>query len=261
MEVIFLGTGTSQGVPMIACDCAVCRSTDSRNRRTRASVHVVMDGLHVQVDAAPEFRLQCLREDIRQLDLFILTHGHADHVVGMDDLRRFCDLIGGRALTVYTTAEGMARVLAIFPYTIAERPVSRGYAAFKLVEMPPVLELPQGTVRSTLLPHGGINTIGLVFEEKSSGRRLAYYNDCKRIPREAVALAAGADLVVLDGLRVEPHPTHMNIEEACAAAGEIKGKRTLLTHLTHGIDHGAWADRLPAGIELAYDGLRVALEK
>jgi phosphoribosyl 1,2-cyclic phosphate phosphodiesterase len=259
MEVIFLGTGTSQGVPMIACDCAVCRSPDPRNRRTRASVHVVMDGLHVQVDAAPEFRLQCLREDIRKLDLFILTHGHADHVVGMDDLRRFCDLIGGQALTVYTTGEGMARVLAIFPYTIAERPVSKGYAAFKLQEMPPALELPQGTIRSTLLPHGGINTLGLVFEEKSTGRRLAYYNDCKRIPREAVALAAGADLVVLDGLRVEPHPTHMNIEEACAAAAEIQGRRTLLTHLTHGIDHPAWNGKLPPGVELAYDGLRLSL--
>lgn len=254
-----MGSGTSQGVPMIACECAVCRSTDPRNHRTRASVHVEMDGLHVQVDAAPEFRLQCLRNDIRRMEFFILTHGHADHVVGMDDLRRFCDLIGGQALTVYTTTEGMARVLAIFPYAIAERPVAKGYAAFRLEEMPPVLELPQGTIRSTLLPHGGINTLGLVFEEKSSGRKFAYYNDCKRIPREAVALAAGADLVVLDGLRVEPHPSHMNIAEACAAAAEIRGRRTLLTHLTHGIDFEHWSAQLPAGVGLAHDGLRVTL--
>jgi len=259
MEVIFLGTGTSQGVPMIACDCAVCTSPDPRNRRTRSCIHVVMDGLHVQVDAAPEFRLQCLREDIRQLDFFILTHGHADHVVGMDDLRRFCDLLGGTAITVYTTGEGMARVLAIFPYTIAERPVSKGYAAFKLVEMPTVLELPQGTIRSTLLPHGGINTLGLVFEEKSSGKKFAYYNDCKRIPREAVALAKGADVVVLDGLRVEPHPTHMNIEEACAAATEIGAKASYLTHLTHRIEHEEWNRKLAPDVQLAYDGLRLKL--
>ncbi|HEY8995877.1 MAG TPA: MBL fold metallo-hydrolase [Lacunisphaera sp.] len=260
MEVIFLGTGTSQGVPMIACDCAVCTSTDSRNHRTRSCIHVVMDGLHVQVDAAPEFRLQCLREDIRWMDFFILTHGHADHVVGMDDLRRFCDLHGGNALTVYTTDEGMARVLAIFPYTIAERPVAKGYAAFKLAQMPGTLELPQGTIRSTLLPHGGINTLGLVFEEKSSGKRFVYYNDCKRIPREAVALAQGADVVVLDGLRVEPHPTHMNIEEACAAGREIGGKATYLTHLTHGIEHETWSRKLAAeGVRLAYDGLRLTV--
>lgn len=259
MEVVFLGTGTSQGVPMIACNCAVCTSADPRNRRTRASIHVVMDGLHVQVDATPEFRLQCLREKIEKLDVFILTHGHADHITGMDDLRRFCDLIGGQALTVYTTDEGMARVLSIFPYTIAERPVSKGYAAFKLTDMPPALEFPQGTIRSTLLPHGGINTLGLVFEERSSGKKFVYYNDCKRVPREAVALAKGAEVVVLDGLRPDPHPTHMNIAEACAAAAEIGAPTTYLTHLTHGVDHETWSKQLPAGVQLAYDGLRLKL--
>ena len=260
MEVIFLGTGTSQGVPMIACDCAVCTSPDPRNHRTRSCIHVVMDGLHVQVDAAPEFRLQCLREKITQMDFFILTHGHADHVVGMDDLRRFCDLHGSTAMTVYTTEEGMARVRAIFPYAIAERPVAKGYAAFNLVSMPAVLELPQGTIRSTLLPHGGINTLGLVFEEKSSGKKFAYYNDCKRIPREAVALATGADAVVLDGLRPELHPTHMNIDEACAAAAEIGGKATYLTHLTHRLEHVEWTAKLATkGVQLAYDGLRLRL--
>jgi len=259
MEVIFMGTGTSQGVPMIACDCEVCTSSDARNQRTRSSLHVVMDGLHIQVDAAPEFRLQCLREKIEQLDFFILTHGHADHITGMDDLRRFCDLRGGTALTVYTTDEGMARILSIFPYAIAERPVSPGYAAFKLVEMPSVLDLPQGTIRSTLLPHGGINSLGLVFEEKSSGKKFVYYNDCKRVPREAVAWAEGADVVVLDGLRPDPHPTHMNIEEACAVAAEIGAPATYLTHLTHRIGHDEWSKKLPAGVLLAYDGLRLRL--
>jgi phosphoribosyl 1,2-cyclic phosphate phosphodiesterase len=259
MEVIFLGTGTSQGVPMIACHCPVCTSADPRNHRTRASIHVVMDGLHVQVDATPEFRLQCLREKVEQLDVFILTHGHNDHITGMDDLRRFCDLHGGTALTVYTTDEGVGRVLAMFPYAIAERPVAKGYAAFKLVDMPRILEFPQGTIHSTLLPHGGINTLGLVFIEKSSGKKFAYYSDCKRVPREAVALARGSDAVCLDGLRPEPHPTHMNIAEACAVAAEIAAPVTYLTHLTHGVEHEAWSEKLPAGIELAYDGLRLKL--
>ncbi len=259
MEAIFLGTGTSQGVPMIACDCAVCTSSDPRNRRTRASVHVVMDGLHVQVDAVPEFRLQCVREGIRQLDLFILTHGHADHVLGMDDLRRFCDLIGGQALTVHTTAEGMARVRAIFPYAIAERPVARGYAAFKPVEMPAVIDLPQGTIQSTLLPHGGVSTLGLVFTERSSGRKFVYYTDCKSLTPEAVALARGADAIVLDGLRPLPHPSHMSISEAVAAAQQIGAKETWLTHLTHVSDHATTEADLPAGVKLAYDGLRLKL--
>lgn len=259
MEVIFLGTGTSQGVPMIACDCAVCTSTDPRNRRSRASIHVVMGGLHVQVDAVPEFRLQCVREQITQLDVFILTHGHADHIAGMDDLRRFCDLHGGEALTVYSTDEGLGRVLASFPYAINERPISRGYPAFNLVEMPGVLELPQGTIQSTLLPHGGLNTLGLIFTERSSGRKFTYYTDNKRLPQEAVELARGSDAVVLDGLRPQPHPTHMSIPEAIEAARVIGAPQTWLTHLTHLTDHSAAEAELPGGVGLAYDGLRLQL--
>lgn len=259
MEVVFLGTGTSQGVPMIACGCGVCTSADPRNRRTRAGIHVEMDGLHVQVDAAPEFRLQCLRERIDRMDFFILTHGHADHIVGMDDLRRFCDLRGGTALTVYTTGEGMGRVRSIFPYAVAEKPAAKGYAAFKLLEMPPALDFPQGAIRATPLPHGGLNSLGLVFAERSSGRKFVYYNDCKRLTDEAVALAKGADIVVLDGLRPDPHPTHMNIEEACAAAAVIGAPATYLTHLTHSVDHETWSRKLPAGVQLAYDGLRLKL--
>jgi phosphoribosyl 1,2-cyclic phosphate phosphodiesterase len=259
MEVILLGTGTSQGVPMIACPCPVCSSADPRNKRTRASIHVVMDGLHVQVDAAPELRLQCLREGVDRIDLFILTHGHSDHIVGMDDLRRFCDLAGGRALTVYSTDDGLSRVLAIYPYAILDRPLVRGYPAFNLTAMPAELDLPQGTIRSTLLPHGGVNTLGLVFTERKTGRKFAYYTDCKRVPREAVALARGADALVLDGLRPEPHPSHQTIAEAIQVAREIGSPNTWLTHLTHETDHAATEAGLPPGIRLAYDGLRIVL--
>jgi phosphoribosyl 1,2-cyclic phosphate phosphodiesterase len=259
MEVFFLGTGTSQGVPMIACHCPVCTSADARNRRTRTSIHVVMDGLHIQVDAAPEFRLQCLHNGVEKLDLFVLTHGHADHVAGMDDLRRFCDMIGGEALKIYSTLEGMSRVIAMYPYAIMERAVVRGYAAFKLLEMPAVLELEQGTIRSTLLPHGGINVLGLVFEERSTGAKFVYYTDCKRVPREAMALAQGAGVVVLDGLRPDPHPTHLSISEAVAVAAEIGAPKTYLTHLTHAVEHATVEAGLPAGVRLAYDGLHLKI--
>jgi phosphoribosyl 1,2-cyclic phosphate phosphodiesterase len=185
--------------------------------------------------------------------------GHADHIAGMDDLRRFCDLLGGNALTVYSTEEGMGRVLAMYPYAMAERPISKGYAAFKLTHMPPVLELPQGTIHATLLPHGGVNTLGLVFTERSSGKRFVYYTDCKRVTREGVELARGADAVVLDGLRPQPHPSHMSIEEALTTAKEIGGKQTWLTHLTHLNDHAELAASLPKGVAPAHDGLRLTL--
>jgi phosphoribosyl 1,2-cyclic phosphate phosphodiesterase len=259
MEVTILGSGTSQGVPMIACDCPVCNSSDPRNQRTRCSIHVVMDGLHLQVDAAQEFREQCLRHGVKRIDLFILTHGHADHVAGMDDLRRFCDLRGGRALTIYSTEEGMDRVAAIYPYAIAERPIAQGYPAFTLARMPPVLELEQGVVRSTRLPHGKLDVLGLVFEERSTGSKFVYYTDCKRVPAEALALARGAQAVVLDGLRPEEHPTHLNIAQAIAVARDIGAPVTYLTHLTHAIDFGPFEPTLPSGVRLAYDGLRLKL--
>jgi len=259
MEVIVLGSGTSQGVPMIACPCAVCASPDPRNRRTRASIHVVMDGLHVQVDAAPEFRLQCLKEGIVRLDLFLLTHGHTDHVAGMDDLRRFCDLKGGQALTVHSTGEGLARVRETLPYAIAERPIARGYPAFRLAAMPAVMELDQGTIRSTMLPHGDTQTLGLVFTERSSGRKFAYYTDCKGLPAEAVELARGSDSVILDGLRPKPHPSHMSIDEAVEAGRGLGAGRIWLTHLTHLTDHGPAEAALPEGFKLAYDGLRILI--
>lgn len=259
MEVIVLGSGTSQGVPMIGCTCPVCTSRDPRNHRTRASIHVVMDGLHVQVDAAPEMRLQCLKEGVNRLDLFVLTHGHSDHVAGMDDLRRFCDLRGGEALTVYSTPQGMARVASMYPYAIMDRAVIRGYPAFKLVAMPVAIELAQGTIRSTLLPHGDTQTLGLVFTERSSGRKFAYYTDCKALTEESVALARGSEAVILDGLRPQPHPSHMSIDEAVEAGKTLGVGRIWLTHLTHLTEHAAQESRLPGGFKLAYDGLRISV--
>jgi len=259
MEVIVLGSGTSQGVPMIGCSCPICMSADPRNKRTRASVHIVMDGLHVQVDAAPEFRVQCVREGVGRLDLFVLTHGHTDHLAGMDDLRRFCDLRGGLALPIHTTRAAWERVRAIYPYAIVEKAVVRGYPAFTLAEMPPLIELPQGTIRSTLLPHGEADTIGLVFQERSGGAKFTYYTDCKRLTAEAVALAQGSDAVILDGLRPQPHPTHMSIEEAVAAGKGLGSKRVWLTHLTHLTDHAAASAELPDGFYLAHDGLRIRI--
>jgi len=259
MEVIFLGSGTSQGVPMIAHDSAGCDLADPRNWRTRSSIHVVMDGHHVQIDAAPEFRLQCIRHQIEWIDTFILTHPHADHIMGMDDLRRFCDLLGGEALPVYSTAVGLARIGQIFPYAIGERPASKGYAAFRLHEMPETLETPGGWVHRALLPHGPMTTLGLVFEEKSSGKKFAYFNDCKEVPPEARGLAEGAEVVVLDGLRPREHPTHMSTPEAIQTALEMGAPASYLTHFTFHIDHATWAEQLPEGVFLAYDGLRLTL--
>jgi phosphoribosyl 1,2-cyclic phosphate phosphodiesterase len=259
MDVIFLGTGTSQGVPMIAQPEGLQDLQNAKNWRTRSSIHVVMDGCHIQVDAAQEFRLQCLREKIPAVDLFILTHGHADHVLGMDDLRRYCDLRDGNALPVYSTIEGLNRVRTIFPYAIGSRPVTPGYPAFILHEMPPVLELPCGRIEHVLLPHGDIQVLGLVFTEKSTGRKCAYYTDCSAVTTEARRLASDADVLILDALRYKPHPSHMTVAEATAVALEMDCPQTWFTHMTCHIDHDIAQEKLPPRIAYAWDGLKLQI--
>jgi phosphoribosyl 1,2-cyclic phosphate phosphodiesterase len=259
MKLFFLGTGTSHGVPMIGCDCEVCRSKDPRNHRGRSSIHVVMGGQSIQVDAAPELRLQCVREGIREVDLFILTHEHADHLAGLDDLRRFCDSKGGKALDLYSTPAALARLSAMFPYAMCEVAANRSYLALRTHTMPQKLELPGGTIESVLLPHGRMQTLGLVFTERETGARLAYYTDCKTVPDAAVELARGSDVVVLDGLRPCEHPTHMTISEATAIAARIGAPLSYLTHLTHNVDHGPTEANLPPGVLLGYDGLRIEI--
>lgn len=257
MEIIFLGTGTSQGVPMIAHPEGGCDLNNPKNWRSRCSVHVEMGGHHIQVDAAPEFRLQCIQNDIRLIDTFILTHSHADHIMGMDDLRRFCDLKGGNALPVYSSLDGLSRIQAIFPYAIMDQPKVSGYPAFTLHEMPSKLDLPGGTVESVYLPHGGLEVLGLIFTEASTEKKLAYFTDCKEVGTTARSLAKGADLLVIDGLRPDPHPSHMSLNEAIETAVEMAAPLTYITHMTYMVDHESVESNLPDRVRLAYDGLRV----
>lgn len=242
---------------MIAHPKGGCDLSNPMNWRTRTSIHVEMGGHHIQVDAAPEFRIQCIQNQVTRIDTFILTHPHADHILGMDDLRRFCDLNGNTALPVYSSQSGLQRIREIFPYAILDKPIVKGYPAFQLTEMPQVLQLPGGRVESVYLPHGAMRVLGLVFTEAETAKKLVYYTDCKKVGDEARLLAADADVVVVDGLRAEPHPSHMSVDEAVQTALKIDAERSFLTHMTYLVDHAATEARLPDHIRLAYDGLRL----
>jgi len=244
---------------MIAQPNDGCDLSNPMNWRTRTSIHVSMGGHHIQVDAAPEFRMQCIQNQVTQIDTFILTHPHADHILGMDDLRRFCDLNGGTALPVYSSQSGLQRIREIFPYAILNKPIVKGYPAFQLMEMPPVLEIPGGRVESVYLPHGAMQVLGLIFTEAKTAKKLVYYTDCKAVKDQARLLAADADVVILDGLRVNPHPSHMSVAEAVKTASELAAKRSFLTHMTYLVDHATTEAKLPDKIWLAYDGLRLTV--
>ena len=261
MEIVFMGTGTSHGVPMIGCHCEICTGENPRNKRTRTSVHVRMGQYAVQVDIAPEFRLQCVANKIEHIDWVVLTHSHADHIAGMDDLRCFVDFRDGEGIPVYGFSETLDRLHNMYPYAVRDRPEFRGYPAFvpNIVERDESVEFPWGTLHTTVLPHGRMDVMGLVFKERETGKQLTYYTDCKSVGETQQELAKGSDLVVLDGLRHDPHPTHMNIDEAIEVAQAIGASRTYFIHMTHHVDHDVVDAAIPTGINLAYDGLRIQL--
>jgi phosphoribosyl 1,2-cyclic phosphate phosphodiesterase len=252
----FLGTGTSQGIPLIGCDCAVCMSPDPRDRRTRSSAYIETPECAWVIDTGPDFRQQVLREGVRRLDAVLLTHAHTDHIMGFDDLRAFCR--GGRDLPVYGSESTLAQLKASFAFAFDGQHRFPGY----IHPDPRVVAGPfhlGGTEITPLpVPHGRTKTFGYLFVR--GGRRLlAYLSDCKSVPEPVRALIEGVDTLVLDALRHREHATHMSVAEALEAAAAIRPRRTLFTHLCHELGHAAFEAELPENVRVAYDGMKLAL--
>jgi phosphoribosyl 1,2-cyclic phosphate phosphodiesterase len=255
-QLVFLGTGTSHGVPMIGCGCPTCVSANRKNHRTRCAVALGLPGGNLLIDTPPELRIQLLREGIGVAHAVLYTHGHADHLFGLDDVRIFPRYLG-HAVPIYCEHGVEARIRRSFSYAFdpeVEQFPAGGVPKleFHRVGTEP-FDLLGARVQPIRLIHGPCRVLGYRFGN------LAYCTDVKHVPAESLERLRGLDVLILDCLRHEPHATHLSLDEALDLVRVLRPGRTLLTHLSHRLEHESTRAELPPGVDLAYDGLRIAL--
>ena len=253
IHVTFLGTGTSTGVPVVGCRCAVCTSDDPRNKRLRQSVKIEADGKYFLIDTTPDLRLQLLREPIPRLDFVLFTHSHSDHLMGLDDIRPF-NFRQREPIHAFASPPTAKAIRRAFSYIWNDSQIGGGKPQLELHDV----EEPFRHNRIDIIPlpvlHGEWTILGYRIGD------FAYITDTNGIPPATIELLRGVKVLALDGLRPSPpHPTHFTIDEAIAAARDIGAAETYLIHLTHEVDHATVERKLPAGVHLAYDGLKLTV--
>lgn len=250
MKLTVLGCGTSTGVPVIGCHCAVCSSTDRKNRRTRSSLLIQTQGRNILIDTSTDLRAQSLSNGLERIDAVLLTHPHADHIHGIDELRAF-NLAQKGTIPCYGSAGTIERVRVIFDYIFRDD-VNDGWKpdlTTTVVNGP--FEAAGVKVTPVSIRHGA----ALIFGYRVG--KAAYVTDCSSIPDESIEILKGVEVLILGALRYKPHPTHFTIGQAIEASRRIGAKRTVLTHLSHSIDYAKDSMELPEGVEFAYDGMVV----
>ncbi len=252
MRLTFLGTGTSTGVPTLGCHCRVCTSPDAHDSRTRPSLMLEYDSRVVVIDTTPDFRTQALREKIDRLDAVVFTHAHADHILGLEDVRGYY-FRQREPIPIYADAQAMETIRHIFSYIFDGS--YRGGALAKLA--PHIIDGPIELWGQHLVPlqvfHGDLPVLGFRFG------RSAYVTDFSAIPEATIPLVEGLDVLILDALRRTPHPTHSNLDQSLALVERLRPQRAFFTHIAHELMHEETNAALPSHVRLAYDGLRLDL--
>ncbi|HXK58563.1 MAG TPA: MBL fold metallo-hydrolase [Acidobacteriota bacterium] len=246
MKVTFLGTGTSRGIPVIGCDCRVCRSSNPKNKRLRSSLLIESEAT-VVIDTSVDFRLQMLRHDVRRLDAVVFTHAHADHVLGLDDVFPL-SARAGRAIPAYASRETVDQLRVTFRYLFAENRYP-GIAEVELRVIDGLFQIGDLCFQPIEVFHGNMPVLGFRIGD------LAYVTDVNRIPESSLEKLQGLRYLILDGLRYRPHVSHFSLREAAEVASRLSPQMTYLIHMSHDVDHDEGNAQLPESVRLSYDGL------
>jgi phosphoribosyl 1,2-cyclic phosphate phosphodiesterase len=249
-----LGSGTSMGVPTIGCDCAVCHSSDRRDRRTRPSVVIEYNGRNVLIDTTPDFREQAIRENIRRLDAVLYTHTHADHLLGIDDLRPLSFLHKPNRLPLYAHPDAAAFIQNMFRYIFDSNYKFGGLPQVEMRAFEGPLELFGATFEPITLIHGDAEIYGFRFGSA------AYLTDHSEIPETSMNKLGDLDVLFLDALRYKPHPTHSTVENSLRIVEQLKPRRAFFTHICHDLPHEQTNASLPENVRLSYDGMKLEFE-
>ena len=256
MKFTFLGTGTSHGIPMIGCSCDVCTSSDSKNKRRRCSLYVVAGGQHLIFDTPPDFRDQVLNFGVERVDAVFLTHPHADHIYGFDDVRRFSDLQQGH-IPVYGSPRTIQQMRKKFDYVDRKSHSFGGVPRVRFIDQTAAVKVGDMIVTPLPVSHGQDTIYGFLIH--ADGARLGYLPDCNGIPETTLHHLKNMDAMILDGLRPDEHPTHFSIGECVDMLGKIDAKHSFITHLTHHSEHHELQARLGDAVTVPWDGLEIEL--
>jgi phosphoribosyl 1,2-cyclic phosphate phosphodiesterase len=248
-----LGSGTSMGVPTIGCACAVCHSPDPHDRRTRPSVLLEYAGKIVLIDTTPDFREQAIREQINRIDAVLYTHSHADHILGIDDLRPLSYHRDGK-IPLYARAEAADYIRSMFRYIFDADYKFGGLARLELKPIAGPFNLFGTEFEPIPIIHGDTEIYGFRFGQA------AYLTDFSEIPESSLPRLEGLDVLFLDGLRHKPHPTHSTVENSMRIADQVGAKRVFFTHICHDLPHEATNATLPPHVRLSYDGMKLEFE-
>nr|WP_044200970.1 MBL fold metallo-hydrolase [Oscillochloris trichoides] len=251
MQLRFLGTGTSMGVPVIGCDCAVCSSADPRNRRMRTSALLRTSDHTILIDAGPDFRLQALHAGLRHIDAVLLTHAHFDHIAGIDDLRPLTE--HGDCLPIFGSPHTIHEVRSRFDYAFTETSAGSTCPRIELHSVESSFAIGQTSITPLAIIHGTWE----ITAYRIGG--LGYVTDASHIPPDSYEGLRNLDVLVLNALRYEAHPTHFTLAEALEVIRDLQPRRAFLVHMTHAFDHASASAQLPEGVAFAYDGLEIEI--